>query len=277
MQCSPRCARSRGLVQPANCSERGAARGAQTVRGRTAAAGATDTNQLVALPDFYARHIAPELAAADVNERAVIKADALKFITTFRGQARRNCLKCQVARLPRSFACYARTSTLAGVKSKDVAVAVGSCQARNWCFTCCQCFNLPDCATAQPPRLQLRLRARPLRRAQLPKATCLDAFPHLVRLLGAEANVVHSYAAIAIDRLLTQKARAPPPQASSRSALRQAAGCVPVWRRPARPREQRCAAARARDTICGDEGTFMAAWRLSRRVGRWSARVLLAA
>ena len=43
--------------------------------------------------------------------------------------------------------------------------------------------------------------------AQLPKAACLEAFPHLVRLLGAEANVVHSYAAIAIDRLLTQKVR----------------------------------------------------------------------
>ncbi len=62
--------------------------GVQTVRGRTAAAGATDTNQLVALPDFYARHVAPELAAADVNERAVIKADALRFLTTFRGQVR---------------------------------------------------------------------------------------------------------------------------------------------------------------------------------------------
>ena len=60
----------------------------QTVRGRTAAAGATDTNQLVSLPDFYARHIAPELAAPDVNDRAIIKADALKFLTTFRGQVR---------------------------------------------------------------------------------------------------------------------------------------------------------------------------------------------
>lgn len=40
---------------------------------------------------------------------------------------------------------------------------------------------------------------------QLPKAACLEAFPHLVRLLGAEANVTHSYAAIAIDRMLTQK------------------------------------------------------------------------
>ncbi len=87
---SPRRARSHDFAERARCSKRGTARGAQTVRGRTAAAGATDTNQLVALPDFYARHIAPELAAADVNERAVIKADALKFITTFRGQARRD-------------------------------------------------------------------------------------------------------------------------------------------------------------------------------------------
>ena len=44
-------------------------------------------------------------------------------------------------------------------------------------------------------------------RLQLPKAACLEAFPHLVRLLGAEANVTHSYAAIAIDRMLTQKVR----------------------------------------------------------------------
>ncbi len=29
-----------------------------------------------------------------------------------------------------------------------------------------------------------------------------------MRLLGAEANVVHSYAAIAIDRMLSQKVRA---------------------------------------------------------------------
>ena len=42
---------------------------------------------------------------------------------------------------------------------------------------------------------------------QLPKAACLEALPHLVRLLGAEANVTHSYAAIAIDRMLMQKVR----------------------------------------------------------------------
>lgn len=32
------------------------------------------------------QHIAPELAAADVNDLPVLKADALKFATTFRSQ-----------------------------------------------------------------------------------------------------------------------------------------------------------------------------------------------
>ncbi|KAL6780583.1 hypothetical protein ACKKBF_B12565 [Auxenochlorella protothecoides x Auxenochlorella symbiontica] len=98
---------------------------ALTLRGKTASAGATSTNDLVNLQDFYAQHIAPELAAADVNDLPVLKADALKFATTFR--------------------------------------------------------------------------------SQLPKATALATFPHLVNLLASESNVVHSYAAIAVDKLLSQR------------------------------------------------------------------------
>ena len=59
---------------------------ALTVRGKTAAAGATATNTLVHLLDFFGQHIAPELQSPAVNERPVLKADALKFLTTFRGQ-----------------------------------------------------------------------------------------------------------------------------------------------------------------------------------------------
>lgn len=42
-------------------------------------------------------------------------------------------------------------------------------------------------------------------RAHISKQQCLSLFPNLVALLGADANVVHSYAAIAIERLLASK------------------------------------------------------------------------
>ena len=42
-------------------------------------------------------------------------------------------------------------------------------------------------------------------RSQLPKASLLAIFPQLVALLKSESNVVHSYAAILIERLLASK------------------------------------------------------------------------
>lgn len=99
---------------------------ALAVKGRTAAAGATSTNALVNLQDFYAAHVAPELAAPDVNARRVIKADCLRFATIFR--------------------------------------------------------------------------------SQLPHAAALDLFPRSVALLASSHNVVHSYAAVLVDRLLTMRA-----------------------------------------------------------------------
>lgn len=98
---------------------------ALTVRGRTAAAGATSTNVLVNLQDFYTAHIAPELADADVERRPVIKADCLRFATTFR--------------------------------------------------------------------------------SQLPRAAALDLFPRAAALLASTHNVVHSYAATLVDRLLQMR------------------------------------------------------------------------
>jgi hypothetical protein len=59
---------------------------ALTVRGKTAAAGATTTNELVSLQDFFTQQVAPELQAAAVDEQSILKADALKFVTTFRSQ-----------------------------------------------------------------------------------------------------------------------------------------------------------------------------------------------
>ncbi len=42
-------------------------------------------------------------------------------------------------------------------------------------------------------------------RGQLPTPVILAAFGNLVALLGSDSNVVHSYAAIAIERLLASK------------------------------------------------------------------------
>jgi exportin-2 (importin alpha re-exporter) len=95
---------------------------ALAVRGRTAAAGATVTNQLVNLQDFYVTHVKPELADADVESRPIIKADCLRFATTFR--------------------------------------------------------------------------------SQLPQEEALQLFPRATSLLASTHNVVHSYAAILIERLL---------------------------------------------------------------------------
>ena len=59
---------------------------ALTVRGKTAAQGATTTNQLVNLLDFFNQHILPELQSSQIDQRPVIKADALKYLTLFRSQ-----------------------------------------------------------------------------------------------------------------------------------------------------------------------------------------------
>ncbi|KAJ6646819.1 Exportin-2 [Pseudolycoriella hygida] len=53
-------------------------------RGGTQKLGVTQTSELVPLPQFCQQQIVPELERADVNELPVIKADALKFIMTFR-------------------------------------------------------------------------------------------------------------------------------------------------------------------------------------------------
>lgn len=54
------------------------------IRGSTAKHGVTQSSQLVPLPQFCQQHILPELERTNVNELPVLKADALKFIMTFR-------------------------------------------------------------------------------------------------------------------------------------------------------------------------------------------------
>lgn len=53
-------------------------------RGSTQKMGVTQTSQLVPLPQFCQQQILPELQRPNVNEIPVLKADALKFLMTFR-------------------------------------------------------------------------------------------------------------------------------------------------------------------------------------------------
>ncbi|CAH0717735.1 unnamed protein product, partial [Brenthis ino] len=53
-------------------------------RGATQAAGVTKASPLVDLASFAANHVLPELQRPNVNELPVLKADAIKYIMTFR-------------------------------------------------------------------------------------------------------------------------------------------------------------------------------------------------
>lgn len=53
-------------------------------RGSTQKHGVTQTSQLVPLPQFCEQQIIPELERSNINELPVLKADAIKFIMTFR-------------------------------------------------------------------------------------------------------------------------------------------------------------------------------------------------
>lgn len=53
-------------------------------RGATQKHGVTQTSQLVSVPQFCQQHVLTELERPDVNDLPVLKADAIKYIMTFR-------------------------------------------------------------------------------------------------------------------------------------------------------------------------------------------------
>lgn len=59
---------------------------AVTVKGRMGEKGATTLNRLVNISDFFTQQVLPELQDPKVNDRPILKADALKFVTVFRSQ-----------------------------------------------------------------------------------------------------------------------------------------------------------------------------------------------
>ena len=59
---------------------------ALAVRARTSSAGATKTNELIDVVDFFHTHIAPHLQDPDMGKEPVLRADSLKFAFEFRQQ-----------------------------------------------------------------------------------------------------------------------------------------------------------------------------------------------
>lgn len=59
---------------------------AMASRTETARSGATSTSPLINITDYYANNVRGDLCSADVNSTPILKADALKFIVTFRMQ-----------------------------------------------------------------------------------------------------------------------------------------------------------------------------------------------
>lgn len=57
----------------------------------TASAGVTKTNEAVDITGFFTGHILPELQSEEVAHD-ILKADALKYVTTFRNQLPREVI-----------------------------------------------------------------------------------------------------------------------------------------------------------------------------------------
>ena len=61
-------------------------------KGQTARHGTTQTNQLVDLVDFYRTQIVPELQQPNIDRLMVLKADAIKYLMTFRNHLPREAI-----------------------------------------------------------------------------------------------------------------------------------------------------------------------------------------
>lgn len=171
---------------------------ALAVRGKTLAAGATTVNELVDFEQFCREHVLPEIGTDDVNARPVLKADALRCAPP----------------------CAMAVSLLRRIAARPAGLHVRVHRGAAWTTSrdlpaelTCHEPRRRDLACARGGRLQAQgddgQQSRPapcryiyLFRSKLSKALLVDTFPKIVRLVGADSNVVHSYAAIALERLL---------------------------------------------------------------------------
>lgn len=106
-------------------------------RGGTQKHGVTQASELVPLPQFCQQQIIPELERTNANELPVLKADALKFIMTFRGLLGAETMKMCIPQLIRhlqaqssvvhSYAACTLEKTLT-IKGADGQLLIGKTQ-----------------------------------------------------------------------------------------------------------------------------------------------------
>ena len=68
-------------------------------KGQTQRHGTTQTNQLVDLVDFYRQQIVPEFQRGGIDQLLVLKADAVKYLMTFRNHLPREAVIASIAPL----------------------------------------------------------------------------------------------------------------------------------------------------------------------------------
>ncbi|KAK7073145.1 hypothetical protein SK128_011362 [Halocaridina rubra] len=72
-----------------------------SAKGSTARQGATQINELVNIMEFYQNHVLPELQNEDVNRLPVLKAEAIKYVISFRSALPFDAVKLCVPHLAR--------------------------------------------------------------------------------------------------------------------------------------------------------------------------------
>ncbi|KAI4328926.1 hypothetical protein L6164_021240 [Bauhinia variegata] len=165
----------------------------------------------------YIEFIRRDMEGSDLDTRRRIACELLKGIATHYGDAVRSIISAQIQILLNSFA----TNPMANWKDKDCAIYLVVSLATKKAgasyvsteFVDVQNFfesvivpelQSPD-VNAYPMLKAGALKFFTMFRSQISKHAALRFFPDLVRFLAAESNVVHSYAAGCIEKLLLVK------------------------------------------------------------------------
>ncbi|XP_058757292.1 exportin-2 [Vicia villosa] len=165
----------------------------------------------------HIEYIRRDMEGSDVDTRRRIACELLKGIATHYGDAVRNIVSGQIQSLLSSFA----ANPTGNWKDKDCAIYLVVSLSTKKAGTS---YVSPDLVNVQSffesvivPELQSQdvngypmLKAGALKfftmfRTQISKHVALNFLPDLVRFLAAESNVVHSYAASCIEKLLLVK------------------------------------------------------------------------
>ncbi|CAI8607685.1 unnamed protein product [Vicia faba] len=165
----------------------------------------------------HIEYIRRDMEGSDVDTRRRIACELLKGIATHYGDAVRNVVSGQIQSLLSSFA----ANPAGNWKDKDCAIYLVFSLSTKKAGTS---YVSPDLVNVQSffesvivPELQSQdvngypmLKAGALKfftmfRTQISKHVALNFLPDLVRFLAAESNVVHSYAASCIEKLLLVK------------------------------------------------------------------------